>query len=388
MPALVRVIRNSSVLSLREYFTQCATDTPVAVNWQTTEPEVVRSLLQAVDKMSDLDIARIVNDLERVDKMADEGGQTAIFNVVEDRSELEAQRSAYDRAMWLFRKSPVRFRHAEEVRFTDEHRRTRMYDGFVGMPNVVLRRDTASIEAFKSSVRARFTSANVHVDIFDRTRPMFDGGDAELVQIAVYREGLPNDFLEFENGDLVLRARRPVFEAALTYEPKAGVIEVVGRDRESRQDMAGFLARHLLGIDFQQERLPFRQYDLSRLLTRHQFPTDPADGIESVKVSQLRLKPIDSDAERVTLECLRGSDRTIWDMAQERFGGADPLLGGWIATQTKLTIRFRPSGEARRGRTLPLTVTMPHGCNLKDQTEREQMIGEKYLRRWGILRDA
>jgi hypothetical protein len=32
-----------------------------------------------------------------------------------------------------------------------------------------------------------------------------------------------------------------------------------------------------------------------------------------------------------------------------------------------------------------LTITMPHGCNLKDQTEEEQLIGEKYLRRWGIL---
>ena len=34
-----------------------------------------------------------------------------------------------------------------------------------------------------------------------------------------------------------------------------------------------------------------------------------------------------------------------------------------------------------------LTITMPHGCNLKEQTEAEQLIGEKYLRRWGILRD-
>ena len=75
-------------------------------------------------------------------------------------------------------------------------------------------------------------------------------------------------------------------------------------------------------------------------------------------------------------------------MASERFGGADPLLGGWVATQAKLTIRFHPNGGSRRGRTLPLTITMPHGCNLKDQTEREQLIGEKYLRRWGILRDA
>ena len=388
MPALVRMIRNTSVPSLQEYFRHRAAEAPVDVNWQAPEPEVVRALLQAVDKMDDLAIARVVNDAERVDKMTDEGGQTAIYNVVEDRSLLDGMRGASDRAMWLFLKSPVRFRHAEEVRFTDEHRRSRMYDGFVGMPNVALRRDLSSIEAFKSAVRERFASANVHVDIFARLRPMFDGVDAELIQIAVYREGLPDDFLEFENGDLILRARRPVFEAALTYEPKPGVIEVVGKDRESRQDMAGFLARHLLGIDFQQERLPFREYDLSRLLSPHAFPTDPADGIEAVRINQLRLKPIDSDAERVTLECMRGSDGTIWDMAHKRFGGADPLLGGWIATQAKLTIRFRPSGEERRGRNLPLTVTMPHGCNLKDQTEREQMIGEKYLRRWGILRDA
>ena len=28
-----------------------------------------------------------------------------------------------------------------------------------------------------------------------------------------------------------------------------------------------------------------------------------------------------------------------------------------------------------------------HGCNLKDQTEEEQLIGEKYLRRWGVVVD-
>lgn len=388
MPVLIRLIRNTSVTSLQEFFTHRAINLPVAVNWDAPEPEVVRSLLQAVDEMDDLAVARAVNDAERVVKMADEAGQTAIYSVVQDRTLLDELRSPHDRALWLFLNSAVGFRHAEEVRFTDEHRRSRMYDGFVGTPNIALRRDPVSIEAFKEAIRQRFASTNVHIDIFDRHRPMFDGDDCDLVQIAVYREGLPDDFLEFDNGDLVLRARRPVFEAALTYEPETGVIEVVAKDRESRQDMVRFLARDLLGVDFQQERLPFRQYDLSGLLRPHGFPTDPADGIESVRVNQLRLMPIDSVGERVTLECLRRFDRSIWDMALERFGGADPLSGGWVVTQAKLTIRFHPSGESRRGRTLPLIITMPHGCNLKDQTEREQMIGEKYLRRWGILRDA
>jgi hypothetical protein len=389
MPLLNRMIRNTSVHSLQAFFTSRAVDLPPAVNWAAPEQDVIQSLLQAVDEMDDMALARVVNDAERVTNMVDEAGQTALYSVIEDRTHLDNLGNAYDRVQWMFLNDPTSFLRAEEVRFTDERRRGRMWDGFIGTPNVALQRDTVAVAAFEKAVRERFTSNNVHIDIFDRHRPMFEGEDCALIQIVVYREGLPDDDLAFdEHGKLTRRARRPVFEAAMTYEPETGVIEVVANDRESREDMVRFLARDLLGIEFQQERLPFRHYDLSVLLKPHDFPTDLADGIAAVEVKALRLMPIESVGERVTLECLRKADRSIWDMARERFGAADPLQGGWVATQAKLTIRFHPTGGSRRGRTLPLTVTMPHGCNLKDQTEREQLIGEKYLRLWGILRDA
>ena len=389
MPLLNRMIRNTSVPSLREFFTSRAVDLPPAVNWAAPEQDVIKSLLRVVDEMDDMTLARVVNDAERVTNMADEAGQTALYSVIEDRTQLDNLGNAHERVLWMFRNDPIGFLRAEEVRFTDERRRGRMWDGFIGTPNVALQRDTVAVAAFEKAVRERFASNNVHIDIFDRHRPMFEGEDCELVQVVVYREGLPDDDLAFdEHGKLTRRPRRPVFEAAMTYEPETGVIEVVANDRESREDMVRFLARDLLGIEFQQERLPFRQYDLSVLLQPHDFPTDSEDGIAAVEVKSLRLMPIESVGERVTLECLRKADRSIWDMARERFGAADPLQGGWVATQAKLTIRFHPTGGSRRGRTLPLTITMPHGCNLKDQTEREQLIGERYLRRWGILRDA
>ena len=389
MASVTSFVRNMPASSLRAYFDHTGIELPTPVDWEAAEPDVVRSALHAVRELDDESSARIVNDWDRVGGLADDAGQTALFSVIDDRSVLADLANGHARALWMFLNEPVRFRHAEEVRYTDERRRGRSWDGFIGTPHLNLRHDEAALEAFKAALRVLFFSNHVHVDVFERSRSGFDGEERDLVQIAIYREGLPDDILAFdEGGALVRRARRPVFEAAMTYEPATGVIEVVVQSRESREEMVRLMARDLLGRAFHGEKVPFRSYDLAVLLRPHEFPTDPEDGVDSVEVKQLRLMPIANVGERVTLECLRKADRTIWSMAAERFGSGNPLAGGWVATQTKLTIRFHPKGGARRGRTLPLTITMPHGCNLKERTEEEQLIGEKYLRRWGILRDV
>jgi hypothetical protein len=301
---------------------------------------------------------------------------------------LDCLADGVDRALWLFLEQPQLFRRAEDVRYTDERRRGRNWDGFVGVAGLELRHEDSAIEAFKGALRERFASPNIHIDVFARSRPSFENADQSLIQLAIYREGLADQLLAFEaDGSLGQRAHKPVLEAAMTYEKATGVIEVVSTERETREDMVRIMARHLLDHEFQGQKVTVRRYDLSPLLRPFRFPTDAADGIESVELKQLRLIPIDDSSERVTLECLRKVSCDIWSMAAARFGAHDPLKGGWVVTQARLTIRFQPKGDARRGRTLPLTITLPNGCNLKEQTTAEQMIGEKYLRRWGIVRE-
>jgi hypothetical protein len=380
-------IRNTPSCTLKAYFEKAGTALPSTVAWEAADPELVRNLLGALEVITSEDRARVLADIDRVAAIADEPGQVALYSVAKHRSLLDELRNANDRALWMFLNEPDAFRHAEEVRFTDERRRGRMWDGFVCASDLTVHRDGPELDAFERGVRECFLTENVHTDIFDRRRTAFDEAAFEIVQITVYSEGPTDDFLEFDRGELIRRPRRPVIEAALTYEPAPGVIEVVAKDREKRETLVRILARELLDTDFREQRIPLRHYDLSVLLHPFTFPTDPADGIESVRVNQLRLMPIDSVAERVTLECTRQSSVTIWDMARERFHAANPLSGSWVVTQSKLTIRFHPRTGSRRGRTLPLTITMPHGCDLKDRTERERMVGNKYLRSWGILRD-
>lgn len=388
MPAVAAFIRKTPVPSLLSYFEHTGIDLPIAVNWNAPDTDVVRSLLQAVDKMSDEARSRVKLDAERVNAMADEAGQVALYSVIDDRAVLDDLVNGHARALWLFLNDRTRFQRAEEARYTDERRRGRYWDGFVSMPGRELNLDAASLEAFTTALRTRFAARNVHVDIFERTRSASDGSSYEIVQLTIYREGLPDDRFAFNNaGELERRPYHPVFEAALTYEPATGVIEVVANGGESRAELAHFLTRDLLGIEFRGEKVPLRKYDLDVLLTPHEFTTDPEDGIESVELKLLRLVPFENNGERLTLECLRNADRTIWSMAAERFGPNDPLVGGWRATQAKLTIKLRPKGDAKRGKTIPLTISLS-GCNLREQTEAEQLIGEKYLRRWGILSEV
>ena len=400
MTAIAAFLRKTPVIRLKDYFTAGGFTSLPTVDWTKPESEVVEPLIKAVDKMSDDEKQRVVLDAGRVAALADEPGQNALQNVVLNRAVFDPLEGANNRSLWVFLNEVDRFRLAEEVRYNDERRRTRSWSGFGVDPNLAVKKDPTSRAAFTAAIRQRFETPNVHVDIFDRHRVILDGEDCELVQVAVYREGRPEDTLGFDaNSTLARRIVKPVFEAALTYEAATGVIEVVAKTREDRMDLTRFMARDLLGIAMgEHQTLPLREYDLSALLQPLDFPTDPADGIASVTVKELRLMDLGDAKERITLESMSGADRTIWEMAEHRIGldiggviihtaGFAGEVPEWVVTRARFTIKFHPGSEGGRGKSLALTVTMPNGCNLKDMTPQERLIGEKYLRLWGILKD-
>jgi hypothetical protein len=79
-----------------------------------------------------------------------------------------------------------------------------------------------------------------------------------------------HDLLRFDDkGSLMRQAYRPVFEAAVTYEPATGAIEVIANDKATRGEIVKATVTHLLGIAFKENRLPLRCYDLSVLLTAY-----------------------------------------------------------------------------------------------------------------------
>jgi hypothetical protein len=386
MPAIGKFLRHTSVPALRAYFESQAIDLEGAIVWEAPEAEVVKPLMAAIDALPTDERERVSIDAGRVTEMADEAGQAALLAVLDDLSGVDQLESSQDRSLWVFLNDPEAFRHAEEARYADYYRLGRSWGAYVGPAGRVLR--DARIAEFQAELKSWFRSPNTEIDVFGRARPTFGNGTQDLVQLMIYREGLADSVLEFlEEGQLGRIPRRPVHELAITYEAATGVIEVVAAGRDTRDHLARQFTRIVLEQDVEMGRLPLRRYDLSSLLHPRAFPTDPEDGIESVQLVLLRIEPIDRRGVRATIEATRFADDDIHEAAKQLLSEQARLEDQVVPTQAKLSITFYPERSARRGKVLSVTITMPNGCDLKNRTERERMIGEKYLARWSLVQD-
>lgn len=332
---------------------------------------------------------RLLNDIEMIDRFAGESGQLAVTAVTLD-DEIADLSSAHDRALWLYLTDKDRFSKAEDILYTDERRYGRQWNAFCGPRGVDLRNDAEAMEAFKASLRMVFDSENVHVDIFERSRPEFsdtsngeDDGAASLTQITIYREGRPNAENVFVDGALTTQTRCPVIEAAITYEAATGTIECVSAERKTREDVVRSFGITMLGFEEDFQPQVARAYDLTVLQERLDFSTEPSDGIEDVSVSMLRLHPVDSSGERITVEKVGATDRDIWTVVDERLG-RNALVSDYRIGQARIVIRYK-AGDSNRLRSLPITMTHPDRSSIKEQREIERLIAHKYLPRWGLV---
>ena len=391
MTTIARVIRNTPAPRLRDYFLWRGLDVGGIYNERSDgRGYTATALLKAVERLDERDLAVLNADFDRIQDMTDEAGQWAMLHVSADRKPLKELGSHYERALWLFIDDPALFRQAEEARFADTRRQGRMWSGFVGPRGVAVSQDPEDHRRFEEKVRLIFDTRNARLDLFDRLRVEAKEQLSRVVQAVIYREGLPDAQLVFNvAGDLELQTHRPVYEVSIVYEPESGIIEVVANGTENRARLARLFAEIILRQGILGMRVPLRQYDLSQLLQPYDFPCDPADGIEAVKVMRLNLRRKGAEKPHLALLTNWEKRETVYDYAQSSLICAQNLWIDYEVAEAIFSVRTRPVRRSLvRGRTINVTISLPNGCNLKSKTEQERMIFDKYLLRWGLLKEV
>lgn len=128
-------------------------------------------------------------------------------------------------------------------------------------------------------------------------------------------------------------------------------------------------------------------YELNQLKRRgFQFPIDPADGIQDVRITSLKLSPIGS-RDRVTFECdPKGNREAIYDLIEGTLDADRRPLSTLNVSSVVIRMQFeRIEAEETRRTVLSFRLSYPDSCNLKDSPE--ELIAKKYLREWNLERD-
>ncbi|MEW8284839.1 MAG: hypothetical protein AB2697_02535 [Candidatus Thiodiazotropha endolucinida] len=384
---LKRLIKNLPKDSLEAYFTKFHADVVDDFDWSVEEKTVKKSLKEICFELIGDPFALMNARAERIDTLTDELGQSMLFHSVDDEEveEYSKLENEYDRAAWLFLKDDDRFSQVEDSYYVDTRRHGRMYDGFIGPKNVSVQFDGDPLKVFKAKVLELYRAAgNIKVEHYKRMRPEGEDQEIEVIQIMVYREDLPIMVRTFEEKELVTRTFKPVKEFALTYEPKEGVIEVVTEHSDKRKDVALIFSETLLKSPIKGEKIPLKQYSIQKLLNPVELSFDPSDGIASVKVTRLKVARPNSN-NTVTLDVSAKENARIYDISKDYFGENDPLKTGFRLKEVRISIKFKPDSDNRRGITIHVNIGEPNRCNLKDKSQKERLIGEKYLKQWELV---
>lgn len=381
MPSLTRFLRSAQHQNLVQHATRLGLDCVEASDQSALADWVISACSPAQRE-------QLVADMEKITAMTDEIGQAAMLQLPDWRDQLLTIEGAQARAHWLFLQSSDALRHAEEIRYVNEHQNSqRMWAGFVAPANVNVDVSEAQLQSIEAAVREAFGAGRFHIEPIERLQSQDPDGRPNI-QLTIYSEDFPVDELEFMDDGLTSRSRRPVRETAIVYDAVSGTIEVISKRQDLRRTFAALFAQHCLGVELSGEQLPFLLFDLMPLIDPHPFPTNPEDGIAKVKLTMLTLSP--SDQRLIQQFQVKFDDpATLHELIRDQYGDTNPLDGDLYPWRASIEVQFEPSQGSRRRKKIRVDLTKPNRCSLRGKTERERLILDRYLRDWGVrLSDA
>jgi hypothetical protein len=390
LPRFLRHIRPSD---LEGYFEQRGIRFPERLNWNGAPAKLLACLLAAIEALTDVQKELVLDDFDQIDQLTDDVGQCALQAFLDGRllQQFQSSEGRQARGLLVLLANEDAFDHAVATACAERMRSGRSWSGYQVPESASPSHDPAAVELLETDLQALFknfdgSGRKLKIDIFERRTFSVGGGPTPRVShYAVYVECLPETTLEFERDEPRRRSRRPVIQAAICFEPETGSLDIMSRGgKDMRQEIAHSFATRLLGSDKEPQPVYRRDFNLDRLKRAIPFPTDPADGIKSVTVTELRLSHIGGSFDRLTIETGEKSD--IYAASARWFGDGNPLQrSDWQVTRAKLRIAFHPEAGAKREKVIYVELRAPNGSNLKDQTRRHQLVSKKYLLRWGLV---
>ncbi|NLH44312.1 MAG: hypothetical protein GX448_20935 [Planctomycetes bacterium] len=370
---------------LKEYFARKGL--LASVDFDTLGDTETEPIVQALDALEEGQRTEVEAEFRHVNEMACETGVKVLieeagspFHNLDWSQAFAGMKNHYERALWAFLNDPKVFEIASDLVYMDQAGGWKQRYVGEGLTPAVEQQDkdnlaTAICAFYAKQGRGR----HCKVDNYRRENP-------ERHCYFAYPEDHATTQIGYDDSGRFHHWRtRPAFEVIFVYQPQNGFLNVSVKGRADEiEELQEIFGQTILGLD----QLPDKKakhFDLEGLKNKEiRFPTDPADGVDTVCVRMLRLDVPGSGNRRVTFEASSPSDtKAIYKLIDRALAKQNLSLDDVIVAKTKLQFKFA-GRDGKRGKSLTFEISTPDRCTLKD--DPMDQIAKKYVEQWGLIR--
>ena len=349
---------------------------PIFTEWQDLPEAECRAIEIVLHEVSDM-----ASDDEGTRAILEEAVRQENHNLIE---ELEGFESRHDKAVWTYIRATDVWNLAVRFARADSLSRGRYWIKRCDLPAMEPDTSAGRISELSEALAAFFQATQARGRYCQIGHYVRAGGADYFF---AYLDDYADTYVTLDDdGEFDRRPERRAFELVLVYDRVHGTLDMYVRgDKKVYIPLQEIFCRIILGEEIGPENPNSHPYELNGLLNRDfQFPTDPADGIESVRVRKLRLSVKGMPRRRITLEAdpQAGVD-DIYDLMEDYLNQQQLPASILNVTQVGLKFSFDPEHEDLP-KSLSFNLSCPNSSNLKSKPECVRELAEKYLREWGL----
>lgn len=385
------VFRMASPSMIEELFQIHNVDTDL--EWDDIEPNDGLTIYRAWSAVDSLDRRELDVAISDIHDLANEDGVKSIVDYSRHRGiqlpqEFQDQDSHLNKVLWIYlNHRDDMWKHLVRFLQADEMAGGRYFHRRPDVSRLAPDNSPPNIHQLETAVSGLFKERQSRGDFCHIEHDERPGDSGDLDYYFVYLSDYPDTDIQVGNdGEIQRVSVSRAFEIIFIYDRHNGTLDTYTPGGEKmRTPLEEMFHVTILGEDVQLEATQRQPYQLNVLKDPNlDFnDTDPEDGIENVFICQIEFRNRNRTEAGVFKKLGRNCGRPIQEQLGDWLNQRSIPLHLLNVTAAHIKIVFRE--DSRFGKkTLRIRVSSRGACNLKSQSESLRVIGEKYLRRWGI----
>ncbi len=375
-------LRKSPNYLLKQYFEKM--EVLGGINWDELGETDVGPIIEALEQLPEPVQIRIEQEFRQINEMACPTGTRclldeaeSIFHKLQIADKFEEMSDHYERGFWMF------VNHAKVFDIAESHLRMDCVGAwkhcavFSGLEPNIEPEDLGKLaEKISDFYKKQGRGKHCQVENYLRQGP-------ERHCYFAYPEDYATTDMEYEDGQLKQKGRKPAFEVIFVYRPETGMLATNAKgNKNDVQKLQEAFCKTILDLD----ELPdenSRIFDLEPLKKNFEFVTEPADGIGKVSLRMLQVDLPGIGKRRITFEAdFPGAPQPVYKLIEDALNQRSIPLDEIKVNKAKIQFKFAPR-DGKKGKTVTFEISRPNRCTLKDDPLHQ--IARKYLEIWGLV---